>query len=268
MSIQMEIKIELKEIRKKLAGIRKTIAVLPEGELACHVNGTHEKWYQTNFSDDKYDRGKRIYIPKKAKEEAERLAYKTYLVRIKEDLEEEEKILLEFNEKLSRKPEKASSYYASRGIKELVDPILEQRKSDSKLWEREDYVKNSEHPEGLTVPTIGGFSVRSKSEALIANLLLDRKIPFRYECMQSLGRRNYFPDFTIRSPLDGRIVIWEHFGMMDVTTYVSEYWTKMGKYISNGFIPYYNLITTYETSGRPFDASVADRIIKMMFTQD
>lgn len=59
--------------------------------------------------------------------------------------------------------------------------------SDPSEWEVTEYVRNSEYPERLIVPTKAGIPVRSKSEAMIANELFDRKIPFRYEEELLLG---------------------------------------------------------------------------------
>lgn len=270
MDLKVDLIIESGKIQNTRKKIQKLLERLPEGEFSCRTSNHRDKWFQVKDETGEHQTGKRkrkvfIYIPKSDEELARKLAYKMYLLYKACDLNEEEKAIQAFQSRLDYRCGKADTYLANPGISRLISPILEKKDKVRIEWQEESYPRNTEHPENLTIPTIGGFNVRSKSEALIANLLIERKIPFRYECAYAFGRRIYYPDFTIRSPLNDQIVIWEHFGMFDVQTYQAEYWSKMSKYISDGFLPYYNLITTFETKESPLDISAADRIIRMMF---
>ena len=46
---------------------------------------------------------------------------------------------------------------------------------------------------------------------------------------------------------DGRILIWEHFGMMDDIDYASRAWRKIENYRRAGYVQHTNLICTYES---------------------
>ena len=132
-------------------------------------------------------------------------------------------------------------------------------------WTTTPYEKNTNHPEGLKFKTINGYYVRSKSELIIANILISNNIPFRYECALNLGGVTIYPDFTIMHPKTKQIFYWEHFGMIDNPSYASGANSKLHTYISNEIYPTINLITTYETKGYPLNISMVEEIIKYYF---
>ena len=205
------------------------------------------------------------YIPKSQEEVAAQLAYRKYLFLLANDLRNEQQALGLYLNRFDRGSRSAEKFLDSCGVGPLLRPRLETNYDRALQWQNEPYDKNMDYPEGLTVPTIGGFKVRSKSEALIADILIERKIPFRYEYVQLIDQRRYSPDFTIMHPETGAIVIWEHFGLLSDNSYRAQYLSKSQRYISDGFLPYTNLIMTYETNSMPFSAEKANDIVKMMF---
>lgn len=211
--------------------------------------------------------GKHVYeyIPQSQTELAGALALKRYWKSREQDLQNEIDGLDIYLKKVRRGCGHAQKELANPGMAELVRPQITRRNEMVEVWLQEEYQHNTDHPENLKVPTIGGFMVRSKSEALIADLLIDYKLPFRYECAVIFGGHVRYPDFMILNPVNGQIVIWEHFGMMGSLTYQSEYAGKIGNYVANGYIPYQNLITTFETKEQPFDVAAAERVVKIMF---
>jgi hypothetical protein len=107
-------------------------------------------------------------------------------------------------------------------------------------------VENDFHPERLVFITNSGIRVRSKSERTIADLLDQNKIPFRYEAELLIGNRVRRPDFSINRFSDGKLVIWEHFGLMDQEEYRQKTIDKLHFYLRHSFFPSDNLICTYE----------------------
>ena len=281
------------QILAQLQAIKDRLADLPEGGFSCRINGDRYKCYRVqectgpdaesapadldhhNSPDAENaqadpDHRKRVthryeYLPKTEITLIRQLALRKLLQLRMEDLNHELKTVEAYLGRFQRGCCRAERYYASTGISELVNPMIEESRQQIVNWQNASYEKSDYKPEDLTVPTLGGFNVRSKSEALIANVLIERNIPFRYENVQLIGQRMYTPDFTILHPATSRIIIWEHFGMMDSSTYQSEYWSKMSRYMNNGYLPYVNLITTFETRESPFDIHKANRIVKMMF---
>ena len=71
--------------------------------------------------------------------------------------------------------------------------------------------------------------LRSKSEVIIANLLHERGIPFRYELPLSAPDGTLrLPDFTIA--VRGRTYYWEHLGLLDQSQYADAWKQKKAWY--------------------------------------
>lgn len=92
--------------------------------------------------------------------------------------------------------------------------------------------------------TLSGDFVRSKSEVIVANILHQSGIPFRYEAplVAPDGSRRS-PDFTVE--WRGKTYYWEHLGMLDVEDYRQEWEIKKAWYKAN--FPE-QLITTQDSS--------------------
>ncbi len=76
---------------------------------------------------------------------------------------------------------------------------------------------------------LSGDMLRSKSEVIIANILFERGVPFRYEqpLFASDGTLR-LPDFTITWA--GKTFYWEHLGRLDLTDYAAEWKQKRAWY--------------------------------------
>lgn len=84
-----------------------------------------------------------------------------------------------------------------------------------------------------------GEAVRSKSEVIIANLLFDLKVDYRYEKELSVADGSKrIPDFTIDDPASGLRVYWEHLGMLDRKKYREDWKAKQAWYCANGILPF------------------------------
>jgi exodeoxyribonuclease V alpha subunit len=71
--------------------------------------------------------------------------------------------------------------------------------------------------------------VRSKSEVIIANMLSERDIPFRYEVpLFAPDGTFYLPDFTV--VWRGENCYWEHLGRLDDEAYQNHWETKKAWY--------------------------------------
>ena len=62
----------------------------------------------------------------------------------------------------------------------------------------------------------------------------------------------------------GKVVYWEHAGLMDDTFYANEFVKKMNLYISNGFVIGRDLVVTYETSMVPLDIKIVKSWINII----
>jgi len=105
-----------------------------------------------------------------------------------------------------------------------------------------------------------GDMVRSKSEVIIANLLHERGIEFRYEkpLYATAEGTMYLPDFTLI--WRGEDIYWEHLGRLDLPEYIKK-WEIKEKWYHKNFPG--RLLVTREGSDL---SRQADEIIKKMMS--
>jgi hypothetical protein len=110
---------------------------------------------------------------------------------------------------------------------------------------------------GLIHWTSRGHVVRSKSELLIAEALLEAGVEFEYEKRLTLGGVSRYPDFTIEDDISGRKIYWEHLGMLDNQSYRAKWEQKLAWYRENGLELYDEdnqapsvLVTTTDSSSQ------------------
>lgn len=250
---------ESRRLEKEINSLQVEIQKLPEGKLICSRNRNYYKWYQSDGTNQ-------IYISKKERHLAEKLAVKKYLsVRLKNKLQEKkaaDSYLKHCNINASLEENQLMN---TPGYQELLSPIFSSKSKELLEWMNAPYEKLEKYPEQLIHKTYSGISVRSKSESLIAMFLFKNKIPFRYECALQLGEVVFYPDFTIRHPETGEVFYWEHFGLMDNPNYIRNANSKLQLYTSNGIIPTIQLITTYETKENPLNSEMVEKIVEYYF---
>ena len=122
---------------------------------------------------------------------------------------------------------------------------------------------------GLIHRTMSGIAVRSKSEVIIFDALKHAGYQPEYEKPLTLGGMTRYPDFTIEDEISGKIVYWEHLGMLDREDYSVTWTNKLAWYRSNGILPAEEgrgtrgtLVTTQESSVTGFDSSTIQAIIR------
>ena len=104
---------------------------------------------------------------------------------------------------------------------------------------------------GKRISTLSDYYVRSKSEAIITNLLVDRNIPFKYEePLYAPDGTMYLPDFTVT--FRGEAYYWEHVGRTHDYAYMQHWEEKKAWY--NKHFPG-KLLTTYESNHLTTDAA-------------
>ncbi len=112
-----------------------------------------------------------------------------------------------------------------------------------------------------------GLSVRSKSEAIIAELLFAEGIKFEYEKPLLLVTEDgsfitVYPDFTIEAW--GRTIYWEHFGMFKDAAYRDSCFRKLTTYFFNGINCPENLIISMDSAEGNLDIMAIKMIINSL----
>lgn len=90
--------------------------------------------------------------------------------------------------------------------------------------------------------TLSEYFVRSKSEVIIANMLVSEEVPFVYEePLYAPDGTMFLPDFTVK--FRGETYYWEHVGRLDLPDYRA-HWESKEKWYEKHFPG--KLIVTYE----------------------
>ena len=125
-------------------------------------------------------------------------------------------------------------------------------------WRENMASSNPYKRENLIYKTSSGILVRSKSERIIADRLYSYGIIFRYEYPLEIHNKIIYPDFAILRS-DGKIVLWEHNGLMGNEDYLLNTFQKIRRYAELGFLQHTNLICTEESD--ILDTEILDDII-------
>ncbi|WP_051204299.1 hypothetical protein [Butyrivibrio sp. VCD2006] len=239
-------------LKTKIEEYEKEAATLPEGTLVCYAKGS--QWFCQKKENNKFTR---TYIPRGNITYAKKLARKTLLTDYISDMKNELKSIKAYAS--------ARTSGKLRNILSEHSPYLPLLGDQFDWLSDEQYDSNPTHPEALTVKAPKGQFVRSKSEAIIAHELFNNQLSYKYECAFKAGEFTIYPDFTIRHPHTGKLIIWEHFGLADLSSYQNTMFSKIRNYIDCGYIPGDNLILTFETKNCPLDISYVQNLIMYHF---
>lgn len=152
-----------------------------------------------------------------------------------------------------------------KGIRSLVGPFTITDDGYASKWLK-DWRRARSQKRQITgaLETQQGDKVKSKSEVIIADRLDAAGVPYVYEVSLGLdkGESIRYPDFLVLNKRTRKQYIWEHFGMMDNSSYCVESQIKLEEYARNGYFPGKNLIITYESQNRPLSTRYVDQLIK------
>lgn len=133
--------------------------------------------------------------------------------------------------------------------------------SAAEKWENEPYEQSDYMLEKRIHLTSKGFTVRSKSELILAEKYYEFKVPCRYEQVLKIGKYTLAPDFTLLAA-SGRIFYWEHCGLPGNPDYMRKHKWKLDLYESVGIVPWKNLIVTYDNEQGTIDIPVIESEIR------
>lgn len=253
---------ELKEIITRL---KESLRDTPEGKLRIdHCGKIPQYYYCTKETEADFKRGQ--YIRKENKQLAYRLAQKDYEQKLLETAEKELASVQRFQENYDA--EKLANVYEQMNPcrREIVTPQIITDEMFAEQWKKVKFQGKSFAEGSAEIYTEKGERVRSKSEKIIADMLYRHGILYRYEypiTLQGLGI--VYPDFTILNLKERKEVYWEHLGMMDNPEYCEKALYKLNCYVKNGIYLGNRLLISYETSKRPLETVVIEKMMKETF---
>lgn len=246
----------LRQQRNMLKIYEKQLKNLPEGSLSVSKSKGHS-YYRKHFQ------GERIYLGREDHEQVQELQKRKLLVDISERIKNNEPLFLDFLEKYQ--DPSPTSVQQSLGKAYRIDKLnllSNSNKRTNKNWAEQPYRRNSLYPEQLKHKTLRGDYVRSKSEVIIANTYLAKKLLYRCEPLIQVGEKTLAPDFAVLVKRLEKVKYHEHFGMMHDSHYRANAMRKIGLYISNGFRPYEDIIFTFDDLDGNINAQVLDILIE------
>lgn len=259
----------IEEMNQRIAELKMAIkkaeqeeGTFPEGRLRVSVTKRQKRYYNMKKAGDTVGE----YIPMAEIEYVRKLAQKEYnknfLLKAKDELSFLKRSIR------SIKVKDADTAYTrlSEGRKELISPYMLTDELYAKKWEIKPYKTNTYMAERKIYDTKKGDKVRSKSEAMLADMFFDLEIPYHYEQALNLQQGGVrYPDFTLLKVSTREVVYFEHFGLLDDEEYRNGSLQKLDEYRANGIYPGKNLLFTYETVENPLDIKGIRKMMKELF---
>lgn len=232
---------------------------LPEGTVHTKRIGKGVYYYLSDGNSQE-----RI-LRKDETELKEKLLQKKYLMRVIEVSRNEIKVLLKFSGKYPEHVAEDVYEQLPDEAKNGVKPIIPTDEQYVARWLSEPYTKKPISDDVPVYITKKGERVRSKSEMIIANMLYDYGIPYKYECPLLVGGEIFHPDFTILRLSDRQVVYYEHCGKMGDPGYVEDMIDRSRKYAFDGIFQGDRLFYTFESAKQPLDVRVITEMIENNF---
>ena len=217
-------------------------------------NGTFQYYSETEK--------KRSYIRKKNIQLAKDLAQRDYNKKLLPVLSKNIMALEEFTKNYS--PQKCAFCYTKLPLARrlLVKPFFMDDTTYAKQWQSQKYEPRKGMPPG-SLSTLRNEMVLSKSEVIIANLLLTKGIPYHYEFPVKIhSGLTIYPDFLCLNKRTRQQFFWEHCGLMDFQDYSGNIAKKLISYAQKNIIPGKNLILTMETHETPLSTKNVEQLIE------
>ena len=140
------------------------------------------------------------------------------------------------------------------------------------LWMHEPYEKNPKEFPRAKIIAKDGTRVRSKSECIVYNALLDAGIPFRYDPVMKfrvMGTDGNIvtikksPDYQIKCP-NGSEILVEHAGLLRSDSYAVDLASKIQLYLTNGYIIGETLFVTSDDVSGGIDSAEIEKLIELI----
>lgn len=240
----------------------KSLLEVPQGSLRISNYENHPRYYHRRSSKDVNGN----YIRDEDMQLAYKLAQKDYDAKVLCAVDKE---LCAIRKYFSAYPAKsAEQIYEGlhRERQKLVFPIRESDEEFVDYWKSVEYQGKDFYLGSPEYSTMNGEKVRSKSEWIIADILHQEGIPYRYEYPIYLdGFGQVYPDFTLLKVRTREEIYYEHFGMMDDPDYAEKAIQKIASYEQNGIFPGEKLLLSFETRKNPISPKQIQLMIRRYF---
>jgi len=258
------------ELLKRKIRLEKIIVILktdlknlPDGKILIRHYTYRQDQYYLNSSTS----GKPQYLSlAKDKKLILKLAQKAYFQQVLKEAETELKLLTKLLNHEANNSITSIYDNIDNALKPFIKPIEISVQEKIRLFEqripKDQFIKTGQY----VIKTTRGEYVKSHAEYLIAETLFKYKVPYIYEDkFPTREHRNLKPDFTAINLKTGKIIIWEHLGMLEKQNYLEDNIHKLYSYSLNGIYPGNGMIITISTKEQPLKESLVETIVKQSF---
>lgn len=257
---------ELSERSQILEGvigrIEKELPGMPEGNLRITKKRKKVQYYHVTTKENM----KGTYIPIAKESLVKDLAKKTYYEKLLREAKRENRVIKTYIKGMKGK--RPEDIYSDMNDyrKELISPLIYSDSEYAKEWENKPFTRNPYHPEECIYETKKGDMVRTKSEAMLADMYYELGIAYRYEAPVKLynGKIKY-PDFTLLKFPERKEIYHEHMGLMEDEFYRRTNLEKLRDYEMSGITSGNNLILSFETDYLPLNIKSIRKVVKKIF---
>ena len=238
-------------------------AKFPKGWLRSSKSGNQRRFY--HVTDDYNERGEYISLSDTDLKQA--LAQKDYNAKFLRLAKAEIAGIEKFEALLDKTNANLAYQRLPDYRQELVKPYIWPDSAYAKKWLSEPFrTTGYKKEEAIVYVTKQKEEVRSKSELMIANMLYDLGIPYKYEKELRLRDGSVkYPDFTLLNVKERCEIYWEHAGLLENEGYRRTFFKKVSDYSRNGIHVGVNLIVTIEAEECPLDTSAIREMLQMVF---
>lgn len=260
----------INQLNQRITALNSALAGSPEGLLKVHELNGHFYYEYISHASPGTSRYLSCSVPADYAL-AQAIAQRDYDRKVEKMCHDELRVLRR-TERFYQKgtaEDIASSLHPGR--RALITPIWLTDEEYAADWQARHPSSDRIPDDAVWFPTERGERVRSKTEMFIGNKLHELGVPYSYEYPIELVDHitgvpyTAHPDFLVLNTRTRKVYLWEHLGDMDNPQYVNKNLNRLIDYEEAGFIPYRDIILSFETKLIPYDPIKAERLIRRFF---
>ena len=222
---------------------------IPEGRIRICLSHGRTQYYLLKDSNDKVGE----YIKRKDSDKVLTIAQNEYNQRVLKAAAFEKKCIQRFRKEIQGNQMEDLYDKIGKHRQKLITPVSLSDEYDGQVFINANTNYYSRK----------GERMRSKSEVIIADLLDKYNVPYLYEFpVELVDIGTVHTDFRILNVRKRKVILWEHYGMMDDYDYRDDKMAEIEKYNMSGYFTGENFIYTMETSKKRLNVQYVELLIK------
>ena len=232
---------------------------IPEGRIRICSSHGRTQYYLLKDSSDKVGE----YIKHKDLDKVLTIAQNEYNQRVLKAAAFEKKCIRKFRKDIQGNQMEDLYDKIGKHRQRLITPVSLSDEEYVKKWLSVEYDGQVFINSNPNYYSRKGERMRSKSEVIIADLLDKYNVPYLYEFpVELVDIGTVHTDFRTLNVRKRKVILWEHYGMMDDYDYRDDKMVEIEKYNMSGYFTGENFIYTMETSKKRLNVQYVEMLIK------